>query len=363
MNIFQTSLALVATNIGGAILAIPYAFYNVGLINGLIALLAFAIFAHISNSMYLAVKDLTPRRYESIYEIAYLLLGRSSIFILCTIIYSCNLLAMVMYYIVIGDTTGRLAAQFFVPDAPNKKIDEIKTDLEGISVFAQVISHRTTSILFVGCLSMLFIFKKRLEELKSVSYAFITIVFLFVALFLVELIRDEGKSMESYEEITALKPGTAILTAFGVFIFTYAFQFMVFPAYVELENRSNERFNLVSITSISIYTTALVSVGIIAVLLFGKDVKPDILDNLASRKSGVSIFLRALYMFILLFHLPYYFFAVKEYALVIFDELMNKSLSTHLEIKLAEFIKKSPRSQAALNEREEEKEPILNGEG
>ena len=60
--------------------------------------------------MYLAVKDLTPRRYESIYEIAYLLLGRSSIFILCTIIYTCNLCAMVMYYIVIGDTTGRLAA-------------------------------------------------------------------------------------------------------------------------------------------------------------------------------------------------------------------------------------------------------------
>ena len=27
MNIFQTSLALVATNIGGGILAIPYAFY------------------------------------------------------------------------------------------------------------------------------------------------------------------------------------------------------------------------------------------------------------------------------------------------------------------------------------------------
>ena len=67
-------------------------------------------------------------------------------------------------------------------------------------------------------------------------------------------------------------------------------------------------------------------------------------------------------MFILLFHLPYYFFAVKEYALVIFDEYMNKSLSTHLEIKLAEFIKKSPRSQAAAEARreaEEEKEPIL----
>ena len=71
-------------------------------------------------------------------------------------------------------------------------------------------------------------------------------------------------------------------------------------------------------------------------------------------------------MFILLFHLPFYFFAVKEYALVIFDEWMNRSLSTHLEIKLAEFIKKSPRARASLNsareargEEEEEKDPIL----
>lgn len=156
------------------------------------------------------------------------------------------------------------------------------------------------------------------------------------------------------------------MTTFGTFIFSYAFQFMVFPAYVELENRSTARFNLVSITTLVIYTTALVSVGVIAVLLFGKDIKPDILENLATRKSGVSIFLRALFMVILLFHLPYYFFAVKEYALVIYDEYMNRSLSTHLEIKLAEFIKKSPRSQAALNsareargEAEEENKPIL----
>ena len=209
--------------------------------------------------------------------------------------------------------------------------------------------------------STLFIFKKRLEELKSVSYAFITIVFLFIALFLVELVRNDGKDMESFKEISAVKPGPAILTTFGTFIFTYAFQFMVFPAYVELENRSTARFNLVSITTLVIYTTALVSVGIIAVLLFGKDIKPDVLENLATRNSGVSIFLRAVFMFILLFHLPYYFFAVKEYALVLYDEYMNRSLSTHLEIKLADFIKKSPRYSAreAREEGEEENKPIL----
>ena len=65
-----------------------------------------AISAHISSIMYLKVKDLTPRRQESIYEIAYLLLGRKSIFIVCIVMFATNLAAMILYYIIIGDTVS-----------------------------------------------------------------------------------------------------------------------------------------------------------------------------------------------------------------------------------------------------------------
>ena len=115
---------------------------------------------------------------------------------------------------------------------------------------------------------------------------------------------------------------------------------MVFPAYVELENRTNERFSWVSINCIVIYTLAIVTTGIISVLLFGKSLRPDLLDSLATKKSGVSIFLRTVYCIILLFHLPYIFFTLKEYALVMYDEIANRSLSTRLEAKLAEFLNK-----------------------
>ena len=96
---------------------------------------------------------------------------------------------------------------------------------------------------------------------------------------------------------------------------------MVFPAYTELDNRSNSRFAWSSAISIVIYTVALISTGIVSVLLFGKELKPDLLDNVATRKSGVSIFLRCVYCLILLFHLPYIFFTVKEYTLVMYDEI------------------------------------------
>ena len=60
-----------ATNVGGGILGLPFAFYRTGLVNGMIVCLAVALSAHLSSMMYLKVKDLMPRRYESIYEIAY----------------------------------------------------------------------------------------------------------------------------------------------------------------------------------------------------------------------------------------------------------------------------------------------------
>ena len=143
--------------------------------------------------------------------------------------------------------------------------------------------------------------------------------------------------MESYSEITTIKADYHLLTAISIFIFAYSFQFMVFPAYTELEKRTNARFATSSIISITIYTTALVLTGIVAVLLFGKSLKPDLLDNLSTKSSGVSVFLRTVYCFILLFHLPYIFFTLKEYTLVMYDEIYNRSLSSELEAKLQEF--------------------------
>ena len=38
-----------------------------------------------------------------------------------------------------------------------------------------------------------------------------------------------------------------------------------------------------------------------------------------------------------MFHIPYYFFLVKEYLLVIYDEIGSRAMSTRLEAKLADF--------------------------
>ena len=110
MSILETSLALVATNVGGGILGFPYAFYHIGMINGIVMCVGCAGLAHVSAMMYLAAKDLTPRKYESIYELSYLLMGRCSIFGVSTILLVTNASCMIMYYIIIGDTISHLWA-------------------------------------------------------------------------------------------------------------------------------------------------------------------------------------------------------------------------------------------------------------
>ena len=112
---------------------------------------------------------------------------------------------------------------------------------------------------------------------------------------------------------------------------------MTFPSYVELEKRSTQRYAWASFWSTLIYSLAFLTTGICAVLLFGSDVKADFLTNLGTRSGTISVFIRATYCLCLLFHIPYFTLTIKEYILVLYDEIINRSLSTHLENKLAAF--------------------------
>ena len=114
MSIFQVSIALVASTIGGGILGVPYAFYHLGIPLAVFLSIFFAITGHLSVMLYLRTKDLTPRKYESSYEIAYLLYGRASIFIVTGTQFATAICCMVLYYRILGDTIGHLMSLIFL---------------------------------------------------------------------------------------------------------------------------------------------------------------------------------------------------------------------------------------------------------
>ena len=111
---------------------------------------------------------------------------------------------------------------------------------------------------------------------------------------------------------------------------------MIFPAYTELERRSTERMGWANLWSILIYTSCFLITGITGTLLFGSDIESDFLASIATRAGTVSMFIRASFCVVLIFHIPYFFFGCKEFVLVIYDEIVDRSLSTHLSMKLAE---------------------------
>ena len=289
--------------------------------------------------MYLKTKDLTPRKLESIYEIAYLLFGRASIFIVCTIMFLSNYGAIVLFYMIIGETLGTLTKQALIEPSGDMSVTEMDIDLTEYPWYVQVLTSRIFGILIAGFMHLSIIFKRQLEEMKIVSYLLASIVVVFIVLMNSELASQDKELSETVDigDIFEIKSDYRMITSVNIMIFSYSIQFMVLPAYSELEKRTNERFATVSMISTALYTIAFVTLAIVGVLLFGSDIKSDLLVNLSKRPGAVSVFCRASYIFVLMFHIPYFFFAVKEYMLVMYDEIESRSLSLKLEAKLAHF--------------------------
>ena len=71
--------------------------------------------------------------------------------------------------------------------------------------------------------------------------------------------------------------------------------------------------------------------------------------------------IRGIYTGILLLHLPYIFFTLKEYTLVMYEELTSRTLSMHLQSKLEqESINHQFYQEDTKQQEEDEKENLLN---
>ena len=134
----------------------------------------------------------------------------------------------------------------------------------------------------------------------------------------------------SLDDITRVKYDVQLVTAFSIIILSYNVQFLVFPAYVELKNRNSARFAKSSLWSIIFETMTYLITGFTAILMFGpNDIKPDMLENMAQRDGMLSVVIRLVFCLLLIFDVPFLFFATKEQSLVLHDEIVNNSLSEY----------------------------------
>ena len=107
-------MALIATYSGAGLTAMPYVFYHMGIYYATLALLTVTIFDALSFMMLLKAKDLTPGRYESFFEISYIIFGRRSIFIYYGNLFICNFGVIIVFYTIFGDILSNLATLVLV---------------------------------------------------------------------------------------------------------------------------------------------------------------------------------------------------------------------------------------------------------
>jgi len=116
MNVSEASLSAISTIIGGGIVGLPFAFYNLGFIVGLIVEIFFSYLTRLSCEVYLAAKDLIPGRLDSLYEIGYMVTGRSSIFLISLIISINSFGLMMIYFNIFAKISQSVAISIFYND-------------------------------------------------------------------------------------------------------------------------------------------------------------------------------------------------------------------------------------------------------
>jgi len=84
-------------------MGVPYAMYHLGLIWGIFSVVLVGYLNHQANMFYLKTALLTPNKSESLYEISFVLFGRASIFVLCSMLIVLGMGSGVIFYCIIGD--------------------------------------------------------------------------------------------------------------------------------------------------------------------------------------------------------------------------------------------------------------------
>ena len=80
-----------------------------------------------------------------------------------------------------------------------------------------------------------------------------------------------------------------------------------------------------------IYTT----VSLLSLLLFGPEVRPDVMQNVGGLQSGVeSTVLRAVFTLVIVCHVPFAFFSCKDAFVGILDEVDRGAISREMAARL-----------------------------
>ena len=327
LTTFTGVLAVISTIIGGGIVAIPYSFVSFGI--PLAVLMNIVAVALVTGSVviYLRVKDIIPDHPESLYEIGFLVIGRSAIFIVALIQFILSFGLMLVYFIVFGDTAGQLLANVFN---------------NGDTVGWQF--QRSFYVALLGLPMTPVILKKELAELEWLSWVLFGSLSLFVVLLLWMLMIDETFILQAHgltgDTWVPDHGGSRFISAISITLVAYGYQQNIYPIFGSLKFKTNEQYLKVNKYGLALTMAIYTSVAILTIAMFGDNISAVLLTDIGTAETPngfaywESYFIQIAFMILLACHMPFIFFAGKEGMLIIVDETARKSISNALWHKL-----------------------------
>lgn len=293
-------------------MGIPFAMFHTGIPLGLFLNFGVALAGWYTGTLYLKIKDMSPTYVESLYEIGFVTMGTSSIYIFSALILISGVGCTMIYFIVFSNISASLAKAIYNDDT----VDNILTD----------------KYLYTICLALLMTplcLKKMLAEMKIVSIMLFLSIAIFILLFLVQLctLGNIENHDDTYGQYYTVEFDMQLVTGFNIIVLAYAYHINLFPTYNSLgANKSNANgMRAVAIGSgFSVFIYC--SLGVLSIYTFGSDLDTSVIANVNKEENIYSYIIRVAFLLVLACHIPYIFFPTKESFLIIFDEAKNNSM-------------------------------------
>ena len=174
LGTWGTVLAIMSTIVGGGMLGIPWACFNCGFY----LTIAFGFMASVqvvlSSILFLRAREMCPDHPQSMFEIGFLLLGRVSIFWICTVILVNSFGLLIIFFNTFGNICANVVKTLIWSDVP-----------EGEENFGMKME---CWVLVLAVCLLPSVFMKELAELKILSIALFVAALVFVSSNLLELL-------------------------------------------------------------------------------------------------------------------------------------------------------------------------------
>lgn len=319
LNIWESVITLLSSNIGAGFVAIPYAFYNLGPDLAFVTMVVTTIVNFQSITLWLESQRVLKsigKDVNSIYEISFALYGRSSIYWSTTIIFIDCFFLCVCFYMLCGEMAQEIITNIFF----------INNAFLSSPILWKIVLN---IVLLKTTIAM------EMADIKLIAKVLFLCVFIFLFLLFVKVVSSHY-AIDNIVNETDVPPSsfTKASTSLASILCAFCIQMSVYPTQASMRDRSFKNSMSVNNWSNWLSCVCYSAVGYFGSLLYAQKIRVSVLANVGEKKTWIDDTAIVLFFIALSLHVPFIFYPAKEAFLSLFDELTRESMTKQLKNKL-----------------------------